>query len=199
MIAEDKKIKEIYLVRHGETDWNKENKIQGKNNIPLNSTGIKQSNDVAKYLKDKNIGCIYSSPLERTEQTAEIIQKGLGGSVKIKTVRDLKEDNPSSIEGKEIKNMTPNTVVELVKNFKKKNGHLPKETEGMINKLNKTVLDICKETPCDNIVIVAHSSAIWSMLVANNCPDISLPSNGEIIKIRYCDEKFIDIERIKPE
>ncbi len=63
----------IYVVRHGETDWNKNGICQGKTNISLNENGIAQ----AKVLKDKiNVNLIdicYVSPLNRTIETAKII------------------------------------------------------------------------------------------------------------------------------
>ena len=193
-----KKIK-VCLVRHGETDWNKENKIQGKNDVPLNSTGFEQADAAGKQLEYKNVQCIYSSPLKRAEQTAEIIQKRLGGNIKIGTVSSLKEDDLGSIEGEEIKNMGSDVAFERIKSFKKKNRCFPDWMENMIKDLNKSVLDICEKTPYDTIAIVTHKVVLLSVLIACNFPDTSLPSNGEIIEAEYCDGKFSIIKRTKPE
>ncbi len=66
----------VYLVRHGETDWNVQRIIQGKrNDIPLNRKGRSQANKLALYFKMRHIDSIISSPLKRSLQTAEIIAK----------------------------------------------------------------------------------------------------------------------------
>ena len=71
--------KEIYLIRHGETDWNNLGLGQGsRNDIVLNKTGKEQAQYTGKYLKDyriqnKNFDLVLCSPLLRTKETAEII------------------------------------------------------------------------------------------------------------------------------
>ena len=64
---------EIYLIRHGETDWNLEGKLQGQENIPLNKTGLKQSEACGEALKAVPLQCVQTSPLSRARRTAEII------------------------------------------------------------------------------------------------------------------------------
>ena len=68
----------LYVVRHGQTDWNIQGLVQGTTDINLNSTGIKQANQVAEQLKDINFSAIYSSPLKRTLDTANLINKNHG-------------------------------------------------------------------------------------------------------------------------
>jgi phosphoserine phosphatase len=61
------------LVRHGETDWNKAGKFQGKIDIPLNENGKKQAGLAAEFLKDIKLEFAYSSHLSRPKETAQII------------------------------------------------------------------------------------------------------------------------------
>ncbi len=63
----------IYLVRHGQTAWNKEEIFRGRTDIPLDETGLKQAELVGEYFKGTEIHGIYSSPLSRAFQTAEKI------------------------------------------------------------------------------------------------------------------------------
>lgn len=63
----------LYVVRHGQTDWNLKNKIQGKADIPLNNFGIEQAYTLKQSLKDINFKYIISSPLLRAKKTAEIL------------------------------------------------------------------------------------------------------------------------------
>ena len=64
---------QLYVVRHGETDWNKSNKVLGRTDIPLNEAGKKQAHLLALRLHDSRIDTIISSPLSRACETAQII------------------------------------------------------------------------------------------------------------------------------
>ena len=65
----------IYLVRHGETEWNRVRRFQGrKSNLPLNPTGRKQVKALAEVLKNESLTAIYSSPLIRALETARMIK-----------------------------------------------------------------------------------------------------------------------------
>jgi probable phosphoglycerate mutase len=61
----------LCLVRHGETAWNAEGRVQGQLDIPLNATGLAQARAVASVLKNESFASIYSSDLIRTQQTAQ--------------------------------------------------------------------------------------------------------------------------------
>ena len=66
------------LVRHGETDWNAQGRIQGNLDLPLNSNGIAQARAAARGLVDAGIELIYSSDLARARQTAEAAAQHTG-------------------------------------------------------------------------------------------------------------------------
>lgn len=63
----------IYLVRHGETDWNRQNRLQGIEDIPLNDTGLAQSRACAAAFDNIPVDLVLSSPLMRAKATAEIL------------------------------------------------------------------------------------------------------------------------------
>lgn len=65
----------VYLVRHGQTAWNKEEIFRGRTDIPLDETGLRQAELAGEYFKGLTIDAIYSSPLSRAWQTAERIAK----------------------------------------------------------------------------------------------------------------------------
>ena len=66
----------IYVIRHGQTDLNKERKMQGRMGLPLNEYGIEQAQRLRDELKDINFDFVFSSPQERAVQTAEIVTGG---------------------------------------------------------------------------------------------------------------------------
>jgi len=63
----------IYLVRHGQTAWNKEEIFRGRTDVPLDETGLKQAEFVGQYFKGIEIHAIYSSALSRAWETAQKI------------------------------------------------------------------------------------------------------------------------------
>ena len=68
----------LYLIRHGETDYNNALRFQGQTDIPLNQKGIQQAEKVAGFLKDVPLQAIYTSSLKRARTTAEIIGRAKG-------------------------------------------------------------------------------------------------------------------------
>ena len=62
----------IYVIRHGQTDLNKERRMQGRLGLPLNEHGIKQAENLREKIKDIKFDYVFSSPQERAIQTAEI-------------------------------------------------------------------------------------------------------------------------------
>jgi broad specificity phosphatase PhoE len=66
---------ELILIRHGETIWNKDGRVQGLSDIELSDVGLNQAHKLALSIQDINIKSIYSSPMKRAYQTAQIINE----------------------------------------------------------------------------------------------------------------------------
>jgi len=89
----------FFLIRHGETDWNRERRIMGRLPVPLNATGREQARAAAAQLSGLGIEAIWTSPLARARSTAEIVAERIG----ITSVRDdaeLTEMDFGSWEGR---------------------------------------------------------------------------------------------------
>ena len=87
----------IYVVRHGETEWNALNKVLGRTDLPLDTIGIEQARELACSLKDLKIDLFLASPLLRARQTADIISSEIG--IYFKTDGRLIEQDFGAFEG----------------------------------------------------------------------------------------------------
>ena len=74
-IQKGKKMK-LYIIRHGETSWNKQKKLQGQRDIMLNDAGIRLAELTGEGMKDIDFDLVISSPLIRAKQTAELVMAG---------------------------------------------------------------------------------------------------------------------------
>ncbi len=68
----------VLFIRHGQTDYNKQARLQGALPVPLNDVGLAQARSLARVLADYGIGAIYASPMVRALQTAQILAERLG-------------------------------------------------------------------------------------------------------------------------
>ncbi|MDQ0798863.1 histidine phosphatase family protein [Arthrobacter sp. SLBN-112] len=86
------------LVRHGQTDWNAERRLQGATDIPLNDVGRVQARDAVAVLAPYEWDAIVSSPLSRAAETADLIADGLGLTVS-RRIPELTERSFGPAEG----------------------------------------------------------------------------------------------------
>lgn len=66
-------LRELVFFRHGQTDWNKEERIQGSTDIPLNSRGVEEAHALARRLETQKLQVVVSSRLQRAHKTAQIV------------------------------------------------------------------------------------------------------------------------------
>jgi broad specificity phosphatase PhoE len=91
----------IYLVRHGQTAWNKEEIFRGRSDVPLNETGLEEAELAGQYLKTKEIHAIYASPLSRALQTAQKI--GQFHHLEVRSLGGIIDMSFGEWEGKSLK------------------------------------------------------------------------------------------------
>ena len=99
----------LYLIRHGQTDWNVAGRIQGSTDIPLNDTGRRQAACLAEGMEKRPVTQVFSSTLSRAYETAAAIGKRQG--VPVRGLSQLQEVNYGDWEGltmEEIEQKYPN-------------------------------------------------------------------------------------------
>lgn len=84
-------------VRHGETDWNAQNRYQGQTDVPLNARGVAQAQAASEVLRGHTVTTICTSPLSRAYDTAVAIQRVVGGALEV--IDDLQEAHFGVHEG----------------------------------------------------------------------------------------------------
>ncbi|MGM9522576.1 MAG: histidine phosphatase family protein [Oscillospiraceae bacterium] len=95
----------IYLIRHGETEWNRQNRIQGRENIPLSESGREQARRCALALSKMRLSAVIASPLSRAVETAEFIAELTGAP--IETDERLIERDFGSVSGRVVDIFNP--------------------------------------------------------------------------------------------
>lgn len=103
----------LYLLRHGETDWNKEWRLQGSVDIPLNEKGVAQAQDAALRYKDLSFDVVISSPLQRALNTARIIAEPHG--LTVQTDDRLREICFGDLEGKSVEESNRDPVLKTAR------------------------------------------------------------------------------------
>lgn len=171
----------LFVIRHGETDYNKEKRIQGRLNIPLNKNGKNQAIKLRKKLKDKHIDLIISSPLDRAFLTASIISDG-----KIPIVKDNRiiERNLGELEGICFKNYDRHKYNDLNLNTDEKNVEKIKDLYMRV----ANFLNDLKKYDKNTLLVVTHSGLMGSIYYYfNEIPNdknimINIPNNCEIFE-----------------
>ena len=186
----------IYLVRHGQTDYNRKNLFQGITDNPLNNTGLEQAKELAEILKDKRFDVIFSSPLKRALMTAEIIREGNRYRPPIVIDDRLREIDMGEWEGKHaptIKEEHKELFREIWKDPFKFNPPGGERFEEMVQRLREFLEDL-KKKDYDSVLIVAHqivNSALRTLIEGGDWKDFwdRRQKNGEVWVLDLKDEE----------
>lgn len=158
----------LLLIRHGETDWNIEKRIQGSTDTSLNENGYAQAITLANTLslRPTPILALYSSPLARAAQTAQVIADKL--SLPCQKVNDLREIGFGLWEGLRWDEVKTEFPEEFAAWYKNRRDTRPPEGESYLDLLNRLVPALKGLIPSDkgesDLLVVTHSACIMSFL-----------------------------------
>ncbi len=151
----------IYLIRHGETLWNMEERFQGQRDIDLNEEGLKQAEKLALFLASHPIEAIYSSDLKRARNTAIAISKVK--NIDVETYVELRERNYGLLEG-----LTRDEIIARHPDIQfgpALGGTYGVEThEEMKERMTRRIIAIAKKHRNEHICIISHGGIINAFL-----------------------------------
>lgn len=156
---------EIWLVRHGQTDWNLEGRLQGQLDVPLNDTGMDQARLLADQLAEKKFCALYSSDLMRARQTAEIISGRV--NLPIKFDRRLREISQGEFEGMLFSEVMLNFEGAMADRSRNPvHSRLPggETVAELAARFKEAIDEIACAHPVEPVLVVAHGLAIATML-----------------------------------
>lgn len=184
---------QVYLVRHGETQWNAERRIQGQSDSPLTAKGEQQAMQVATRAKELGITHIISSDLGRTRRTAEIIAQACGCDIIFDS--RLRELNMGVLEKRHIDSLTE----EEEKNWRRQlvngtvDGRIP-EGESMqeLSDRVNAALESCRDLPQGSRpLLVSHGIALGCLVSTI----LGLPAWAERrLRLRNCSISRVDYQ-----
>jgi alpha-ribazole phosphatase len=160
----------LFLIRHGQTLWNLEGRYQGDRDIELTEEGIRQASLTAGYLSDVDFSNIYSSPLKRAVDTANIINEmNKGKNLKIIIRDNLKEMHFGKWEGMKFEKLGKVYHKEFHKWLSDPYNYCPTGGESfkqVKERSIKEINNIVKENEKGgNVAVVTHGGVILSILV----------------------------------
>ena len=176
--AADEGVLDIYIVRHGQTQWNLEKKLQGSTDNPLNETGKKQAQELGQKLAGVKFDHIYSSGLQRAKDTAA----AFASSTPVTPLVQLNERSFGKFEGIYEDDRDAVKFAEFGKRVTVLDDSLEggESLQSQANRVKTAVADIRKKHAQGNIAIVAHGGV--NPLVLSALLDIPVPEAVARIK-----------------
>ena len=141
----------VFIMRHGTTNWNEKGIIQGRSKNRLSKDGIALTKQVARNWKDKKLDLIYCSPLTRAVQTANIMNSF--HNVKIVKNENLTEVNQGIFTGRAKNSLTDKE--KFLRNSRDKNCGI--ESYEDLYKRVKTFVEFLKSQKYKNVLIITHN------------------------------------------
>jgi len=163
----------VFLIRHGQTQWNRERRFLGRTDIPLDETGTVQATKLAARLRDYPITHVYTSPLSRAFQTATIV--GAPHELHPRTIHGITELHQGLLEGREGRHLAAD-FPEFFAAWRQDptdaripGGETLSECHARSVRSFSAALE--HHTPADTVVVVSHKVAISGII----CDVLGLP------------------------
>ena len=157
----------IFLIRHGETEWNKTGRLQGNSDVKLSPEGIRQAQLMAVHVPFKHIDAVYASDLQRAVDTAKILAAKF--NLPVKTTPGLRETNFGDWEGRIISELLEESPDDFGNFFIKPDKVKPPNGETFLEcqaRVMNALDEIVAEHDGQRIIVVCHGAVIRLILCA---------------------------------
>ena len=177
----------ILLVRHGETDWNLERRVQGHTDRPLNETGRQQARALAAALADEPVDAVFSSDLVRAHETARMVAEPKGLDVTV--LPDLREKDFGTWEGL--------TDVEILSRFPDARGRPwgdGETTDEVSRRVLRALERIAEAHPGGRVVVVAHGGPLRAVRAHCGSSRNGPIANCEVLRLELEDGVLREVD-----
>ena len=173
----------LLLARHGETDWNREFRIQGSSDIELNELGRRQAQSLAQELTDVDLDAIYSSDLSRAQATAAAVAATHGLDVRLDP--RLRERSFGSWEG-----LTRDDLDAMPPGSR----HDGETDDEVRERVLAAVQEIAAAHPGEEVLIVSHGGALNTLWHHALGVRVERWANCAVYKLAVRDDGFVEID-----
>ena len=187
---------DFYIFRHGQTEWNRERRLQGLADNPVNDTGLQQAKELANLLRGTGVSLLAASPLKRAQQTVAVIAEAL--DLPIITDNRLREVDLGEADGmtfeafrekfgedRALRFITSTEAMDL--EFALPSG----EKKGSaLNRALEALSDISQKTDSQCIGICCHGLIMRLLMRHSGCKDSYPMANGDLVHLVLNENKL---------
>ena len=174
----------LYVVRHGETIWNAENRVQGISDIPLTDKGRLDATLLKDLVKEINVDVVIASPLERTIETAKILTDG---KMPINTDDRIKERDWGMNEGANIDEVDRWDCWDVILNTRVQN---IESIQDFMYRVSNFLEDIKVRYKDKKVLLVTHSAVIRVIHYLLG----TIPEDGNLSRINIPNLRILEYE-----
>lgn len=178
---------EILFVRHGETDWNVERRVQGHTDRPLNETGERQARALAEELRGEQIDAVYASDLSRARETAWAVAAERGLDVEV--LLGLREKNFGSWEG-----LLDTEILERFPQARAGAWGDGETTEEVAERVLGALHEIARRHPDGRVLVVSHGGPLRAVLRHCSAGGDGHIANCHVTRIAFRDGVLLSLD-----
>ena len=171
----------IIAIRHGETAWNVDTRIQGHLDIPLNDTGLWQARQVGQALADEPVAAIYSSDLQRAYATAQAVAQATGAP--LTPERGLRERGFGDFQGRTFQQIERESPEQALRWRKRDPAFAPPSGESLQAlqaRIAHVVHALASQHMGQQIALVAHGGVLDTLYRLATRQDLQAPRTWEL-------------------
>jgi len=171
----------IIAIRHGETAWNVDTRIQGHLDIPLNDTGLWQAEQLARALAGEPIAAIYTSDLQRAHATAQAVARTTGAPLTAEP--GLRERSFGRFQGRTFAQIEAELPADALRWRKRDPHYAPEGGESLLTlhaRIERTIATLAQPHLDEQIVLVAHGGVLDALYRLATRQDIQAPRTWQL-------------------